>query len=60
MITLRAAEYRDQDDSIARSLHIILPFTMEVLDALHQKIKSATYRNANREQVGCRTPMHTG
>jgi len=42
-ITARAAEFRDQDDAIARNLHILLPLTMEILEGLHQNAKKSAH-----------------
>lgn len=50
-VTQKAALFREQDDPISRNLHIILPFIMEVLAALHTKAKGGIYGESSRQSV---------
>ena len=50
-ITARAAEFREQDDAIARNLHILLPLTMEILEGLHENAKKSAHGGLMKERV---------
>ncbi|KZS90373.1 nucleoporin-interacting protein NIC96 [Sistotremastrum niveocremeum HHB9708] len=49
-ITTAAASLRDQDDAITQNLNTILPLTMEILTALHQKAKMSGYSDSTRQR----------
>ncbi|KAF8588475.1 NIC-domain-containing protein [Ramaria rubella] len=50
-ITKRAEEFKDQDESISRNLHVFLPLTMDVLHRQHENIKRSIYSESGRQST---------
>ncbi|KAF8572548.1 hypothetical protein K439DRAFT_1378281, partial [Ramaria rubella] len=50
-ITKRAEEFRDQDQSISRNLHVFLPLTMDVLHRQHENITRSIYSESGRQST---------
>lgn len=57
-ITRRAEDFKDLHDALQRNLQTYLPLTMDALAAVHQKVKSSHFADANRQMVGFRDVCH--
>lgn len=57
-ITRRAEDFKDLHDALQRNLQTYLPLTMDALAAVHQKVKSSHFADANRQMVSFRRESH--
>ncbi len=53
-ITKRAEEFRELPDALQRNLQTFLALTMDVLAAVHQKVKASSLPDATRQAVRIR------
>ena len=53
-ITRRAEEFRDLPEALQRNLQTFLTLTMDILAAVHQKVKASSLPEVSRQMVrGC-------
>ena len=50
-ITKRAEEFKDLPDALQRNLQIFLTLTMDILAAVHQKVKTSSLPDVSRQTV---------
>lgn len=58
-VTKRAEEFRELPDALQRNLQTFLTLTMDILTAVHQKVKGSSLPDVTRQSVRIRCLLHT-